>query len=149
MRTVAISAVLAAAALAIPFTTAPAQAAAPKVRIVKIYYDSPGPDRGGNASLNGEYVVLKNFGTAAVSLKGWTIRDKNGFRYTFKAFTLKRGKTVTLRTGKGKDTATTMYWGRGWYVWNNDKDTAYLRDKAGRLVHSCSYNSSKADYKLC
>ena len=35
--------------------------AAPAVRILKIQYDSPGSDTGSNTSLNGEWVVLKNF----------------------------------------------------------------------------------------
>jgi hypothetical protein len=32
--------------------------------------------------------------------------------------------TVTIYTGKGKNTATKLYWGMGWYVWNNEGDTA-------------------------
>lgn len=135
----------------------PAHAAGPAVRITKIYYDSPGsPDNGGNRSLNGEYIQLKNVTKKAVNLKGWTVRDATKRRdhvYTFKSFVLKAGKTVTLRTGKGKDTATTVYWGRSGgtlaYIWNQVKDTAYLRNASGKLVDSCSYNSSRHDYKIC
>ncbi|PZG12114.1 hypothetical protein C1J01_33700 [Nonomuraea aridisoli] len=135
----------------------PAYAAAPAVQITKIYYDSPGsPDNGRNSSLNGEYVQIKNTGKKAVSLKGWTVRDetsRSDHVYTFGAFTLKAGKTVTVRTGKGKNTATTRYWGRSGgtlaYIWNQSADTAYLRNAAGKLVDSCSYNSSRQDYKVC
>ncbi|SDL09420.1 lamin tail domain-containing protein [Nonomuraea jiangxiensis] len=136
----------------------PAGAAGPAVQIAKIYYDSPGsPDSGSNSSLNGEYVQLKNITKKAVSLKGWTVRDKTSqpdHVYMFGTFTLGPGKTVTLRTGKGKDTPTIRYWNRTGgttfaYIWNQTADTAYLRNAAGKLVDSCSYNSSRADYKLC
>ncbi|WP_245641977.1 lamin tail domain-containing protein [Nonomuraea candida] len=136
----------------------PAQAAAPGVQITKIYYDSPGsPDHGSNSSLNGEYIQLRNTTGKSVNLRGWTVRDETArpdHVYTFGAFTLRAGKTVTLRTGKGKDTSTTRYWNRSGggtfaYIWNQSRDTAYLRDRAGKLVDSCAYDSSRQDYKIC
>ncbi|TDD32565.1 lamin tail domain-containing protein [Nonomuraea terrae] len=135
----------------------PAYAAAPVVQITKIYYDSPGsPDNGGNSSLNGEYVQIKNTGKKAVSLKGWTVRDqtsRSDHVYRFGTFTLKAGKTVTVRTGKGENTASNRYWGRSGgtlaYIWNQNADTAYLRNASGKPVDSCSYNSTKQDYKTC
>ena len=148
MRFSSLCAALAAAALALPLAAAPAQAAAakPKVKIIRIYFDSPGSDRGGNRSVNAEYIRIKNYGKTAVSLDGWTVRD-DAWRYTFDGFTLRAGKTVTLRSGRGKDTSTTLYWGRRWYVWNNDKDVAYLRDAAGKLIDSCSYTRRSAKYR--
>jgi len=135
----------------------PAHAAGPAVRIAKIYYNSPGsPDNGGNKSLNGEYAQIKNMTKKAVSLKGWTLRDetkRSDHIYTFGAFTLGAGKTVTVRTGKGKNTTTNLYWGRSGgtfaYIWNQAKDTGYLRNASGKLVHSCSYNSSRSASKIC
>lgn len=151
----AFAAVLAAATLvpALPVHAA----AVPTVQITRIWYNSPGsPDSGANSSLNGEYIQVKNTTRRAVSLKGWTIRDmtrRSDHVYTFGAFTLGAGKTVTLRTGKGKDTSTTRYWGRSGgtlaYIWNQTKDTGYLRNPTGKLVDSCSYNSSRAEYVNC
>ncbi|MER7208203.1 MULTISPECIES: lamin tail domain-containing protein [Streptosporangium] len=136
----------------------PVQAAAtPSLQITRIWYNSPGsPDFGANSSLNGEYIQVKNTTRRAVSLKGWTIRDetrRSDHVYTFGAFTLGAGKTVTLRTGKGRNTATTRYWGRSGgtlaYIWNQTRDTGYLRDPRGKLVDSCSYNSSRVEYVNC
>ncbi|MEV0202477.1 lamin tail domain-containing protein [Nonomuraea sp. NPDC050691] len=136
----------------------PAQTAAPTGKISRIWYDSPGsPNSGANSSLNGEYVQIKNTGRSAVSLRGWTVRDKTtraDHVYTFGTFTLRAGKTVTLRTGRGRNTSTTLYWGRSGggtfaYIWNQSKDTGYLRNAQGQLVHSCSYNSTRDDYKNC
>jgi hypothetical protein len=155
IKSLAMAAVLAAGVVVVPQA---AHAAAPAVRIIKIYYDSPGsPDNGSNKSLNGEYVQLKNMTRKAINLKGWTIRDdtkRADHVYRFGSFILKAGKIVTLRTGVGKNTSTTLYWGRSGggtfaYIWNQTKDTAYLRNPAGVLVHKCSYNSSRHDYKIC
>ncbi|MEV5888847.1 lamin tail domain-containing protein [Nonomuraea fuscirosea] len=153
-----IPSVLAAAALTVAVVSQPAHAvAAPAVVFTKIYYDSPGsPDFGKNSNLNGEYAQIKNRTKKAVSLRGWTLRDatkRPDHVYTFGAFTLGAGKTVTVRTGRGKDTGTTRYWNRSGgtfaYIWNQTADTGYLRDASGGLIDSCSYNSSRAAFKIC
>lgn len=128
----------------------PSQAqAAGSVHLYKVYYDSPGTDRGGNTSLNGEYVQIRNTTTRGVSLRGWTVRDNTGYTYTFGTYTLGAGKTVTVRTGRGTNTATTRYWGRSWYVWNNTSDKATLKRSTGTVVDTCAYNSSRYDYRMC
>jgi lamin tail-like protein len=151
---------LSAAALAVALVpVVPAQAAAlPAIQLVKIYYNSPGsPDNGANISLNGEYAQIKNTTRKAVSLKGWTLRDKTSAAdhiYTFGAFTLGAGKTVTVRTGKGTNTSTIRYWGRSGggtfaYIWNQSSDTAYVRNASGKLIDSCSYSNSRVAFKNC
>ncbi len=141
----AVTAAAFAGLLALP---APAQAAG-SIHLYKIYYDSPGTDRGANSSLNAEYVVVRNTTGAAVSLKGWTLTDASNHKYTFGAFTLGKGKTVTIRTGKGTNTAGYLHQQRAAYVWNNDKDTATLKRANATKVDTCSYNSTKVDYKMC
>ncbi len=124
----------------------PAQAA-PAVKITKVYYDSPGSDRGSNRSLNAEYVRLTNKRRSTINLKGWTLRDKAGHTYRFTTtFRLPAGKSVYIHTGKGKNTGTHRYWGRSWYVWNNTGDKAYLRDPSGKLVHSCAWKKRGKGY---
>ncbi|MEE1927419.1 lamin tail domain-containing protein [Streptomyces sp. TRM 70351] len=142
----AATAVVAAAGLAL--IPVPAQAAG-SVHLYKVYYDSPGSDRGANSSLNAEYVQIRNTTGASVQLRGWTLTDAVNHRYTFGTFTLAKGKTVTVRTGKGTNTSVNRYQGRAWYVWNNDKDTATLRRANGTRVDVCSYNSTRADYRMC
>jgi hypothetical protein len=58
-------------------------------------------------------------------------------------------RSPAIRTGKGKSGTSIRYWGSGAYIWNNDKDTAYLRNASKKLIDSCAYNSTKADYKTC
>jgi len=126
-----------------------AEAATGSVHLAKIYYNSPGSDRGSNSSLNAEWVTITNSTSTARSLKGWTLTDASSHKYTFGTFTLGAGKTVKVHTGKGSNTSTSRYQNRSWYVWNNDKDTATLRKSTGTKVDTCSYNSSTAVSKTC
>ncbi|MFI9748025.1 MULTISPECIES: lamin tail domain-containing protein [unclassified Streptomyces] len=148
LRARTLAAVTAAAASGVLLLPSPAQAAG-SVHLYKIYYDSPGSDRGATSSLNAEYVQIRNTTGAAVNLRGWTVTDAANHKYTFGSFTLGKGKIVTVRTGRGTNTSANVYQNRGWYVWNNDKDTATLRKSNGTRVDTCSYNSTRVDYKWC
>ena len=127
----------------------PTADAAGCVRVYEIYYNSPGSDYGSNTSLNAEWIRLKNVCSTGKSLYHWTIRDVAGHVYTFGTYTLKAYSYVKVHTGKGTNTSTDRYWGKSWYIWNNDKDTAYLRNSAGTLMSSCAYNSTAVAYKYC
>jgi hypothetical protein len=126
----------------------PAEAAS-AIQFGKIQYNSPGTDRATNLSVNGEYVIIKNLGTTARSLTGWTVRDAQNHVYKFGTFTLGARKSVVLRTGKGTNTSTTRYWGLGWHVWNNTGDKAILRTSAGTAIDSCAWTTAGLGYKNC
>lgn len=121
----------------------PAEAATPTLRFHGAQYDSPGKDTRSNASLNAEWISLINTGSKAVNLKGYTIRDKSNHVYTIRdnVTIAAKGGRFWLKTGKGKATARTRYWGSGNYVWNNTGDTAYLRKPNGSTVDTCSWKS--------
>ncbi|MFE9135741.1 lamin tail domain-containing protein [Streptomyces sp. NPDC012693] len=148
LRARTFAAVTAAAASGILLLPTQAQAAG-SVHLYKIYYDSPGTDRRSNASLNAEYVQIRNTTGAAVNLRGWTLTDAANHKYTFGNYVLGKGKIVTVRTGRGTNTAANVYQNRGAYVWNNDRDTATLKKSNGTRVDVCSYNSTRVDYKWC
>ncbi|MFF3770514.1 lamin tail domain-containing protein [Streptomyces sp. NPDC002232] len=148
LRVRTLAAVTAAAASGILLLPSQAQAAG-SVHLYKIHYDSPGADHRSNASLNGEYVQIRNTTGAAVNLRGWTLTDAANHKYTFGNYTLGKGKIVTVRTGRGTNTTANVYQNRGAYVWNNDRDTAKLRKSNGSTVDTCSYNSTRVDYKWC
>ncbi|MFH8836212.1 lamin tail domain-containing protein [Streptomyces sp. NPDC017868] len=148
LRARTLAAVTAAAASGILLLPSQAQAAG-SVHLYKIYYDSPGTDNRSNSSLNAEYVQIRNTTGAAVNLRGWTLTDASSHKYTFGSYTLGAGKIVTVRTGRGTNTAANVYQNRAAYVWNNDRDTATLRKSNGTSVDTCSYNSTRVDYKWC
>ena len=125
-----------------------AEAAGP-IQFGRIQYNSPGTDSTTNASVNGEYVVIKNLGTTARALTGWTVRDAQNHVYKFGTFTLGAGKSVVLLTGKGTNTSVTRYWLLGWHVWNNTGDKAYLRTSTGAVMDYCAWTANGLGYKYC
>jgi Lamin Tail Domain len=126
--------------------------AAGTVYIYKVYFDSPGSDTGSNSSLNGEYVVIKNGDNVSHSVSGWTVRDKAGHVYKFGSLSLGAGKQAFVHTGDGSrhttSASTHLYWGREWYVWNNNGDKVILRRADGSLKDTCSY-SGAGSKKYC
>lgn len=126
----------------------PAEAAG-GVTIHHVWFDSPGSDNRSNASLNGEWVQIKNTSRSAVSLKGWILKDVSNHRYTFKNIKIGAGKYIKVHTGKGTDTASNTYQGRGAYVWNNTSDTATLTKSNGSKVDTCSWTTRDPSDKYC
>jgi hypothetical protein len=97
----------------------PAFAGGHPVRFVSIQADSPGTDDGSNASLNAEYVVLKNYSSRAVRMGRYAIAIGSK-EYDFpSAFQLQPGSKVRVHTGKGKNARHDVYWGRTRYVYPN------------------------------
>jgi hypothetical protein len=141
---------LAAALLCVSAFLALAPSASAAIRIAKVYYNSPGPDTGSNASLNGEWIAVKNTGNRAKELKGWKIRDADGAVFRFFGFKLPAGTTVKVHTGTGPDTFPHhLYWDLDQYVWDNDADTAKLKNANGVLVGTCSYDDPSVAFKVC
>jgi micrococcal nuclease len=105
--------------------------------IVMVHYDALGNDE---SNLNDEYIIIKNNGYGGKSLSGWTLGDERNYRYMFPSgFFLAAGGSVTIHTGSGINTQQDVYWGNDSPVWNNDHDTAYLRDTSGALIDSWSW----------
>jgi hypothetical protein len=126
--------------LAVLALVAPGASAA--IRIKTIYFDSPGADTGSNSSLNAEWIRLKNTGTTARKLTNWTVRDLSNHVYRFGTYTLGAGKTVTIHSGNGSNTAANRYWRSSGYIWNNDGDRATLKKPNGTVVDRCSYSGA-------
>lgn len=116
--------------------------AAPMVRFSRAQYNSPGADNRTSYSLNQEYVRVTNYSrTTTYRLTSWTIRDRDNHVYRFPAFALRPGRSVTLHTGRGANTATDLYWNSRTYIWNNTGDVAYLRTPSGAVDDTCRWGS--------
>ncbi|WP_299265636.1 lamin tail domain-containing protein [Halorientalis sp.] len=106
--------------------------------VVTVHADAAGDDR---ENLNDEFVVFGNRGETALDLSGWTVTDDADHTYTLPPGTaLEPGTQLTLRTGDGTDSATTLYWWRGAPVWNNGGDTVTVTDRRGRLRGQRTYD---------
>lgn len=149
MRFLCAAAATAAAGLALPLLATPANAA-PALQFTFARYDSPGADRPTtNAKLNGEYVVIKNKTRIVRVLTNWTVRDRSNHVYRFGNFMLLGGRTVTIYTGRGRNTLSKRYWGQRNYVWNNSNDAAILRNPRGGTVDTCSWRRTGRGYTYC
>ena len=129
-------------ALALPVALAPAADAATvkPLDIVKIQYDPSGKDYSTNSGYVREYIVLKNTGTKKLTLTGYVIRDNGPQKFTFpKGFAPGAGTSVTIKSGKGKNSSSTLYWNKSSYIWNNTGDTARTYNSKGKLLESCKY----------
>jgi hypothetical protein len=143
-----IAAIMSSPALA--STGLPATARSP-VFIHEIYYNSPGPDRGSNSSLNAEWADLHNRSGHAVTLTRWTLRDAAGHVYIFGTYRLAAHQDVRIHTGRGRDTRANRYWRHSWYIWNNNGDKAILKNAGGAVRSRCSYSdpSETSAFKIC
>ena len=139
---------LLAAGLAVGIAGTPAGAAS-ALQIGKVQYDSPGTDTRSLASLDAEYVVIKNTSSTSRSMTGYTIRDAQKHVYTFGTYTLRAGKSIRLHTGKGTNTATDRYWGSSNYIWNNGADNVTLSTRTGATLDTCSWSTRGVGYKYC
>jgi|GEM_PF-846133 len=108
--------------------------------IIYIHANAAGND---NYNLNDEYITIKNIGNTPIDLTGWRIQDAAGHCYMFpNGFILQPGATVTLHSGSGKDSTTDLYWNSKYAIWNNDGDTIYIINPAGKVVLTKSYGNT-------
>jgi hypothetical protein len=119
------------------------------IQFRKIQYDPPFADDRSNASLNAEYVQIKNTATHTINLHSWKVTDAQNHTYTFGSFNLGAGKTVTLHTGHGTNTSTNRYWNSSNYIWNNSGDKATMKRPDGTTSDTCAWTSLGAGYKNC
>jgi hypothetical protein len=97
------------------------------------------PRESARSSPNDGYIVFRNTGVSPLDLTGWSISDEMNQSYLVPQFALAAGKTFTLYTGSGKNTAEALYWGLRKTVWNKSGDTVIVRDASGFLVLAHTY----------
>ncbi len=96
-----------------------------------VHYDAQSDD---STNVNDEWVSIQNPGTRTISLKDWFLRDSSlTFFYFPSDTTVAPGQRVTMRVGKGTNSAATKYWGQSSPVFDNAGDGAYLFDPNGDL----------------
>ncbi|MCW5852276.1 MAG: lamin tail domain-containing protein [Anaerolineae bacterium] len=89
-----------------------------------------------------EFAQFENFGPP-VNLEGWTLADAAGNRYTFPYLVVPRGYQVRVWTGPGLDfigpAVADLHAAFGGQLWDDMGDTLTLRDAAGKVVTTFSY----------
>ena len=101
------------------------------IKISAVQFDAPGAE---SENLNGEWVEVSNSGDN-VDMSEWTLQDEQEHIYNFPSgFEIESGTSVKIHTGEGEDTSSDLYWNSGRGIWNNDGDTATLKDQDGEIV---------------
>ena len=108
------------------------------ISIIDFHYDAKGND---NNNLNDEYVTFKSQCDSSVKMTKWEVKDAGTHIYMFKTFIVEPNNNFILYSGSGTDSNNNLYWNSNGAIWNNDKDTLFLRDAAGNLVLTYSYPS--------
>ena len=93
---------------------------------IRVFANPPGKD---NRNINGEYVTLFSSGSEAADIGGWSLCDSPSHCFTFPpGASIPANRSVRLYSGSGRATPTSFYMGSGRAVWDNDHDTATLRN---------------------
>ena len=91
----------------------------------------PGP---ASKRANAEFVQIKNVSRTPVRLDGYFLRRQISTYALAPGTVIAPGRTLTVRIGKGRPTATTQYWGRASTLLNDQRDSVQLRSPANVLV---------------
>jgi micrococcal nuclease len=93
---------------------------------ILVFPDAPGND---NRRNNGEYVTVFNSREVAADIEGWTLCEGAAHCFTFPSgASVPANGSIRLYSGAGVATDTSFYMGFTRAVWNNEHDTATLRD---------------------
>ncbi|MBI2674821.1 MAG: thermonuclease family protein [Candidatus Aenigmarchaeota archaeon] len=103
------------------------------------HFNAKGND---NSNLNDEYVIFKNKCGMGVEMTGWIVLESSNGSFIFPFLLLASRHTITLRSGRGENNATDLFWGSKKAVWNNNKDALKLIDPKGRMMLNYSYDFS-------
>jgi hypothetical protein len=84
-----------------------------------------------------EAVRLEGF---SVDMTNWTLSDNASKTFHFPDYFVIEGNvTVYTQGNESGNDQTHLYWGRGDHVWNNDHDTATLRNSSGDIISVFEY----------
>jgi micrococcal nuclease len=102
------------------------------LQISYVMANPPGPDEESWAE---EEVQIRNTGTDAISLEGYSLSDSSEQQFIFPASTtLQAGQSLSVFSGCGVSTNSLQYWCAGGPVWDNTSDSIFLRDPQGAII---------------
>ena len=97
---------------------------------------APGPQA---RVINREWVRLRNPRPTSITLTGWHMKTATGAVYTFPSFALPAGATVTIHTGAGTNSSTSLYWGLSTFVLSDYSGTITLTNAQGVVQNVSHY----------
>lgn len=111
----------------------------PRIIVSAAQGDAPGTE---SDNLTDEWVEFFNIGDINEDLSDCKMVDKAGWEFKFpQGFILKSNSKVRVRTGKGSNTSTDLFWGYRRAVLNNDGDIIWLIDKNEQIITEYKYGT--------
>lgn len=108
------------------------------ITLEEFHYDAAGYD---NKNLNDEFFVIRNNCGNAIDLSGWTVRNTALRMFKIDGLVHPSGQ-IKVHTGTGNATDNDFFLGSDQPIWNNERDSIYIRDSYGGLVISEHYNNN-------
>ena len=87
---------------------------------------------------NEEFIVIENK-CAPINMNLWMLKDESRKAYIFNNFIINNSTKIKIHSSYGKDNETDIFWNLKTSVWNNDRDSLYLFDFEGKIVHHETY----------
>jgi len=84
---------------------------------------------------NNEIITLTN-NCNSIDVNAWLLKDESRKNYKFGSISL---GMVIIHSSEGTDNSTDLFWNSKTNIWNSDRDTLYLFDSGGNIVHHESY----------
>ncbi len=85
-----------------------------------------------------EFTTLTNL-CDDLNLSSWKLKDESRKTFTFPNIKLNKAQNLILHSKEGTNNDFELYWQQKTNVWNNDRDTLYLFDSNGFIIHFNSY----------
>lgn len=83
-----------------------------------------------------EKIIITN-NCHKIKMLNFSLKDESRREYIFKDIEFDR--PITLHSEDGEDNKTDIFWNEKTTIWNNDRDTLYIFDDKGNLVHYQAY----------
>mgnify|MGYP001576587046 CR=1 FL=1 len=85
-----------------------------------------------------EYIILTAL-CDTLDLELWKLKDESRKIFTFPNIKLNKDEKLILYSREGVNNVFELYWNQKTNVWNNNRDTIYVFDSNGFIVHFNSY----------
>lgn len=82
-----------------------------------------------------EIVIIINK-CPSINFSKFTLKDESRKTFTFPSIAFDK---LLIHSGKGASNSTDIFWSQSTDVWNNDRDTLYIFDNDGKIIHYNSY----------
>ena len=83
--------------------------------------------------ITAEGVELRNISGGVIQMKGWTLTNAAGQKFTFPDYRMFPGGRVTVYTKAGTNTPIVLYWGQSRAAWGADGEQVTVADEKGEI----------------